>query len=306
MTVTMRFKELGKTGVRIPEIGLGMWRYHGGPEPLRRGLDAGALFIDTAESYGNEGVAAEAMAHRRGRVFLATKVSPAHFRRRDLIKAADESLKRLRTDYIDLYQLHRPNDDIPVEETLGAMEDLVDAGKVRFIGVSNFSIAQLQHAQRAMHKYPIVSNQVRFNLIDRTIAAALLPSCQANGVTVIAYSPLARGFQHILDCDPRGVLASIAKATGRTPVQVALNWCLCLDGVVAIPKGNSVDHVLENCGASGWRLSPEQVHQLDESTVFKRRSGFEMFLRQHLPPDLKRGIQQLVQVLPRGLRRKIN
>jgi diketogulonate reductase-like aldo/keto reductase len=157
-----------------------------------------------------------------------------------------------------------------------------------------------------MRKHPIVSNQVRFNLIDRTIAADLLPYCHANGVTVIAYSPLARGFQHILDCDPRGVLASVAKATGRTPVQVALNWCLCLDGVVTIPKGNSVEHVLENCGASGWRLSPEQVRQLDESIVFKRRSGIEMFLRQHVPGGLKQGIQQFVQRLPRGLRRKIN
>ena len=306
MTDTMLYKELGKTGVQIPELGIGMWHYQAGVEPIRKGLDAGALFIDTAESYGNERVAAEAMADRRGQVFLATKASPAHFRRADLIKAADDSLKRLRTDHIDLYQLHTPSDDIAVEETLGAMEELVDAGKVRFIGVSNFSLAQLQHARQAMRKHPIVSNQVRFNLIDRTIAAGLLPYCQANGVTVIAYSPLARGFQHILDCDPRGVLASVAKATARTPVQVALNWCLCLDGIVTIPKGNSVEHVLENCGASGWRLSPEHVRQLDESIVFKRRSGIEMFLRQHVPPGVKRGIQQFAQHLPSGLRRKLN
>jgi diketogulonate reductase-like aldo/keto reductase len=306
MTDTMTFKELGKTGVQIPELGLGMWNFHAGPDPLRQGLDAGALFVDTAESYGNEAVAADAMGNRRKQVFLATKVSPFHFRRTDLIKAADASLKRLRTDYIDLYQLHQPNDDVPIEETLGTMEHLVDAGKVRFIGVSNFSVAQLQQAQRVMRKYPIVSNQVRFNLIDRTISADCLPYCQTNGITVIAYTPLARGFQHLLDCDPRGALSSVARATGRTPVQVALNWCLCQDGVVTIPKGNSVEHILENCGASGWRLSPEQVRQLDESVVFKRRSGIEMFLRQRTPPGLKRGIQRLVQHLPRNLRRKIN
>ncbi|MGH6894112.1 MAG: aldo/keto reductase [Dongiaceae bacterium] len=306
MTDTMRCKELGKTGVRIPELGLGMWHYHAGPEPLRRGLDTGACFIDTAESYGNEAVAAEAMADRRAAVFLATKVSKAHFRRVDLIKAAHDSLSRLRTDRIDLYQLHEPNDDIPVEETLGAMEELVDAGKVRFIGVSNFSLAQLQHARKAMRKYPIVSNQVRFNLIDRTIAADLLPYCQANGITVIAYSPLARGFQHILDCDPRGVLQEVASETGRTPVQVALNWCLCLDGVVTRPKGNSIGHVLENCGASGWHLSPEHIRRIDAAIVFRRRSGIEVLLRRYLPPGLKRGIQGLVQHLPRGLRRKFN
>jgi diketogulonate reductase-like aldo/keto reductase len=306
MTDQIFLKEIGKTGVRIPELGVGMWEYHAGTDPLRKGLDAGALFVDTAESYGNEAVAADALDGRRERVFLATKASPDHFRRAALIKAADESLRRLRTDYIDLYQLHKPNDDVPIEETLGAMEELVDAGKVRFIGVSNFSVAQLQAAQRAARKHPIVSNQVRLNLIDRTINEDLLPYCQRNGVTVIAYSPLARGFQHILDCDPQGVLRKIAEETGKTPVQVALNWCLCLDGVVAIPKGNTVAHVLENCGGSGWRLTPEQVRKLDRAIVFKRRSGIEMFLRKRLPPGMKRGVQQLVQYLPRGLRRKIN
>jgi diketogulonate reductase-like aldo/keto reductase len=302
----MNFKELGRTGVRIPELGLGMWNYHAGPEPIRKGLDAGALFIDTAESYGNEAVAGEAMAGRRANVFLATKVSADHLRRADLLRAADDSLRRLRCDHIDLYQIHKPNDAVPVEETLGAMEELVDVGKVRFIGVSNFSLAQLRRAQQSMRKHPIVSNQVRFSLIDRTIAADLLPYCQASGVTVIAYSPLARGFRNILDCDPRGVLAQVAGETRRTPVQVALNWCLCLDGVVTIPKGNSVEHVLDNCGASGWRLSPQQLRRIDEAIVSRRRGGIESLLRQNLPPGLKRGIQQLVQHLPRGLRRKIN
>jgi len=306
MTGAIFDRALGRTRVRIPEVGLGMSHYHAGPGPIRQGLDAGALFIDVAESYGNEEVAGQAMAGRRGQVFLATKVSPSHLRRPDLLKAADESLARLRTDYVDLYQIHRPNAEIPIEETLGAMEDLVDAGKVRFIGVSNFSLAQLQAAQGAMRRHPIVSNQVRFNLIDRTIAADLLPYCQAGGVTVIAYSPLARGFQHILDCDPHGVLAKVAEETGRTRVQVALNWCLCLEGVVVIPKGNSTEHVLENCGASGWRLSEEQVRRIDEAIVFRKRGALESFLRKALPPGLKRSIQQIVQHLPRGLRRRIN
>src|SRR5262245_51313569 len=131
----MFLTELGRTGVRIPEVGLGMWDYHAGPDPLRSGLDADALFIDTAESYGNESVAADAITGRRAKVFLATKVSPQNFRRADVHKAADNSLRRLRTDYIDLYQLHKPNDAVPLEETLGAMEELVDAGKVRYIGV---------------------------------------------------------------------------------------------------------------------------------------------------------------------------
>ena len=105
----MRRKELGKTGVMVPEIGLGTSAYHGGAELLQTGLDAGALFIDTAESYGTEPVVGEAIAGRREQVFLATKVSPQHFRRPDVIAAAENSLRRLRTDYIDLYQLHEPN-----------------------------------------------------------------------------------------------------------------------------------------------------------------------------------------------------
>lgn len=301
----MLCKELGNTGVQIPEIGIGTWHYHAGPGPLRKGLDAGALFIDTAESYGTEPVVAEAIAGRRERVFLATKVSSHNFRRADVLKATDGSLRRLRTDHIDLYQLHEPNDAIPIEETLGAMEDLVDAGKVRFIGVSNFSLAQLQNAQRAMRKYPIVSNQVRYNLIDRTIDDGLLPYCQANRVTIIAYSPLARGFQHILDCDERNVLGKLAGMTGRTPVQVALNWCVCQPGMVAIPKGNSEEHVLENCGASGWRLHPEQVREIDQAIVFRHRSGLEIFLRRHLPPAGKEALQRLVRLAPRALRRRI-
>jgi diketogulonate reductase-like aldo/keto reductase len=302
----MLFKQLGNTGTQIPEVGIGTWDYHGGPDPLRKGLEAGALFVDTAESYGSEPVVSEAIVGLRDRVFLATKVSPQHFRRADLCKAADDSLARLRTNYIDLYQLHEPNDRIPLEETLGAMEELVERGKVRFIGVSNFSVEQLQRAQRAMRKQTIVSNQVRFSLIDRTIDQALKAYCESNKITIIAYSPLARGFQRILDCDPARVLAKLGKNTGRTAVQVALNWCLCREGVVIIPKGNSVEHVLENCGASDWRLSPEQVREIDEAILYRRRGRLETLLRASVPPSAQRAIKSLVPILPRGLRRRLN
>ena len=302
----MLFKELGKTGVQIPEVGIGTWNYHAGPEPLRKGLDAGALFIDTAESYGTEQVVAEAIADRRASVFLATKVSPNHFRRTDVIKAADESLHRLRVNCIDLYQLHEPNEKIPIEETLGAVEELIGAGKVRYAGVSNFSVAQLRSAQEAMRKYPIVSNQVRFSLVDRTICPDLLPYCQSRGITVIAYSPLARGLNYILDCDPHGVLSAMAQATGRTPLQIALNWCLCQDRVVVIPKGNSTEHILENCRATDWRLNPEQYRQISELVAFRRRGWVDSVIRRCLPSGVKQGIKSLGRCLPRGLRRRLH
>src|SRR5207249_7990268 len=161
-------------------------------------------------------------------------------------------------DCIDLYQLHCANYLVPMAETLAAMEKLVEAGKVRFIGVSNFSVSQLKKAQKCMQKNRIVSNQLRYNLVDRTIEPRLLPYCQTNGVTVIAYSPLARKFQRIIDGDRQGCLAKIVKSVGKTAAQAALNWCLCKDRVIAIPKSSSVEHVAENCGASDWRLSPEQ------------------------------------------------
>jgi len=210
-----------------------------------------------------------------------------------------------RQDHIDLYQIHEPSDSIPLEETLGAMEELVDAGKVRFVGVSNFSVAQLRRAQRAMKKHPLVSNQVRFNLADRTILNELLPYCQANHVTVIAYSPLARHWRQLLDSDPQGMLRRLAGVTDRTPVQIALNWCLCQDGVVVIPKGNSVEHVLENCGASGWRLTPELIHELDQAISFRCRSSLELVLRRYLPPGFKGWIRNLARLSPRALRRRL-
>jgi diketogulonate reductase-like aldo/keto reductase len=302
----VNYKELGATGLTIPEIGLGTWTYHSGPEPLRKGLEAGALFIDTAERYGSEETVGEAIRGIRPRVFLATKVSPEHFRRADVLRAADQSLKRMGTDYIDLYQLHEPNHEIAIEETMAAMEELVDAGKVRYIGVSNFSVEQMRAAQRALRKYPLVANQVRYNLVDRTIEEDLFPYCQAQRISIIAYSPLARGLSFIRDNDPEGILAEVARETGKSPAQVAINWCLCKDNVVAIPKGNSVEQVLDICGASGWRLSPEHLRRLNEGVQWRRRSQAEKILRRLMPPKVKRLVGSAVRLLPASVRRRFN
>jgi diketogulonate reductase-like aldo/keto reductase len=275
----MDLKELGRTGVHLPEIGLGTSGYKGGVDPLRRAIELGAFFIDTAESYGSEEVVGEVLKGFRERVFLATKVSPAHFKREDVLKAADESLRRLRTDRIDLYQLHEPNPKVPIEETMSAMEALVDAGKVRFIGVSNFSLRQLKQAHAAMRKHPIVSNQVRYSLVDRTIEKELLPYCQKNGITILNYSPLARGLQNVQRQDPQRVLRKIAAATGRTEAQVALNWCIAKPAVIAITKSNSVGRIVEDCNASGWRLSTDELRQLDLGIRYGRRGPVEVALR---------------------------
>ena len=303
--LTLRLKPLGQSGTLLPEVGLGTYAYQGGVEPLRAGIDAGAAFVDTAESYGTESVVGEAIRAQRRRVFLATKVSPAHFRFRDLIAAADRSLRQLKTDYIDLYQLHEPNEEVPIEETLGALESLVEAGKVRFVGVSNFSVDRLQRAQLALARHRIVSNQVRYSIVDRTIEDGLLHYCLAQRITVIAYTPLARGLRHLRDCDPRGLLDELGRKYGRTPAQVALNWCLRRDQVVGIPKADSIPHVLENCGASGWDLAAEDASRLDQGIRFRRRSTMENVLRRLAPRGVKSIIKRAVSRLPASVRRRV-
>jgi len=297
-------KELGRTGVFIPELGIGTSNYHAGPGPLRQGLERGALFLDTAESYGTEDVVGQSVKGMRDRVFIATKVSPQNFRAADLRRSVENSLLRLGIDTVDLVQLHYPNPSIPIAETMGAMADLVDAGKVKYVGVSNFSVAQLREACQALGKYPVVSNQVRYNLIDRTIEADLLPYCQANHITVIAYTPLARGLHRIRDCDPGGIVDQVARETGKSPAQVVLNWCLSKDGVVAIPMSNSAEHLLENCESSGWRLTAPQLALLNTRIQYRHRNRLDTLLRRHLPGRLQSLALKTAKWLPRGLRRR--
>lgn len=275
----MEYRKLGTTSIALPVIGLGTWQYNGGVEPLRTGIALGARFIDTAEAYGSEEVAGEAIRKIRKDVFLATKVSPRHFRFEGVIDAADRSLSRLQTDYIDLYQLHWPNYTVPLEETMGAMERLVETGKIRFIGVSNFMLADLKAARKVLVKSSIVSNQVRYNLIDRTIEPDLLPYCREQGITIIAHSPLATGLSNLRARDPEDILGQLAARKSKTMAQIAINWCLSKPGVVTIPKASSPAHVRENCQACDVPLSDEDLRLLDTGVKFRRRSRFELGLR---------------------------
>lgn len=266
----MEQRELGNTGVMVPVIGTGVWRYSGGVEPLRQGVAAGASLIDTAEVYGTEDVVGAAVKDIRDQVFIATKVSGDHLGYDDVLRAAEASLQRLGTGHIDLYQLHWPSARVAIGETMRAMETLVDRKLIRFIGVSNFSLAEMRAAQAALKNYPLVANQVLYNLERRHIEADLLPYCQANHITLIAFTPLASGRlarRTEYPANPRGMkaLATIAVSMGKTMGQVALNWCTSHPGVIAIPKSNSTVRVVENCGASGWRLAPAQVKELDDA-----------------------------------------
>jgi len=272
-------KLLGNSGVQVPELGIGTWQYRGGVEPLQAGIELGACFVDTAESYGTEPVVGQAIHGIRDRIFLASKISPRHFRQQDVIRAAECSLKQLGTDRLDLYQLHWPNYTVPIEETMGAMERLVETGKIRFIGVSNFTVAELRRAQAALSRTRIVSNQVRYSLVDRLPEQGLLQYCGANQISLLAYSPLATGFNNLRVCDPEDALGQVADATGKTRAQVALRWCLSHSQVIAIFKANKVEHVRENCAASGWGLKPEHRQLLETGIRCQSRSRPERFLR---------------------------
>ena len=282
----MQLKELGRTGAMTPEVGLGTWKYRGGVEPLHRGIELGAYLIDTAEMYRTEDVVGQAVRGIRQRVQVATKVLGSNLRYDRVMRAMEGSLRLLDMDYVDLYQIHWPNSSVPVAETMRAMEDLVDSGMARYIGVSNFSLRQLQEAQAAMTRHPIVSNQVLYSLKQRSIERDLLPYCQQNAITLMAYTPLASGSLAVSAAAPSGesgaglrraagrllgrnrgidVLQQVAREAGKTPAQVALNWCTSRPNVIVIPKSDSVTRTEENCGASGWRLSTAQVRRLDDA-----------------------------------------
>jgi len=265
----IELKQLGNTGVMLSEIGLGTWKYRGGVEPLRRGIELGAYLIDTAEIYRTENVVGQAIQGIRERVFIATKVSGEHLRADAVLRAADASLHLLGTQVIDLYQIHWPNARVPIQETMQAMETLVDRGQVRYIGVSNFSLRELRAAQEVMTKYPIVANQVLYNLNRREIERDLLPYCQEHHITILAYTPLDDGRlatpSRFRRQQSTGVLEQVAAEAHKTMAQVALNWCTARPHVIAIPKSDRVERTVENCQASGWRLTPAQLQRLDEA-----------------------------------------
>ena len=267
----MRTKELGKTGVQIPEIGLGTSQYVGGPAALVCGIEAGANLLDTAARYGTEDVVGEAIQGRRDSVFVATKVSGATVKYDQVIESANESLARLGIDRIDLFQIHWQDPNVPIKETMSAMETLVDEGKVGYIGVSNYTVDQMKEAQDSLKNNPLVSNQVLYNLADREIEDEVLPYCQENGITVLAFSPLAQGRLASLSffwrTNAMNTLRRIAGELGKTSSQVALNWCISKRNVVPIPKSSQEARVIEFCASSGWDLTPDQVSELDRMFV---------------------------------------
>ncbi|MFP3190517.1 MAG: aldo/keto reductase [Thermoproteota archaeon] len=273
--MSIEYKFLGITGEKIPSIGLGTWGLGGYSrsssandekeiELIRYAAEKGLTFIDTAEMYGAghaEELVGQAVKDIRSKVFIATKVSPEHLRYDDVIKACERSLKRLQTSYIDLYQIHWPNPRVPLRETIKALERLAEEGKIRYIGVSNFSVELLKEAISLTSKHDIVSNQVEYSLLSREIEKDLLDFAKNNKITIIAYSPLARGA--IFSGEYAEKLRKICEKYNKTISQVALNWLISKENVVAIPKTSKKERIDEFLGAYGWRLSKEDVEEIE-------------------------------------------
>jgi len=203
----------------------------------------------------------------RDKVVIATKFSPDHSEYNEVIASAEGSLRRLNTDYIDLYQVHWPNPEVPINETMRALEHLVENGKVRHIGVSNFSLSQLKEAREVLKKHDIVSNQVEYNLFDRHIEKDVLPYCEEENISVIAYSPLDQG--KMARGDVSNELDRLAKKYKRTASQIILNWLNTHQPVISIPKSLTKKHILENASSLDFEMEEEDIDAIGRD--FKKK-----------------------------------
>lgn len=312
----MEIRNLGQSGLRVSAIGLGCNNFGGrsGPEEtkavIHKALDLGITLFDTADTYGNRGGSEDLMGQILGddrkRIVLATKFAnpmddvgvKAGAARRYIMNAVEDSLRRLRTDWFDLYQVHSPDPLTPIEETLRALDDLIRQGKVRYIGCSNFPAWQVVEAQwtaRANGLNAFVSCQDEYSLIKREPEADLLPAMRKYGLGLLPYAPLASGLltgkyrrnapmpagtrlaatQRLADryLTERnwGIaekLGDFVEARGRTMLELAFSWLLARDPVSSVIAGATRPEQLEqNVRAGAWKLTPEEMAEIDRLTA---------------------------------------
>lgn len=270
------------SGEAIAVLGQGTWKM--GEDSRRRadevnalklGLDLGITLIDTAEMYasgGAEEVVAQAIAGRRAEVFVVSKVLPSNASRAGVQRACENSLKRLRTDRIDLYLLHWPG-SVPLAETVEAFEALKKAGKIRHWGVSNFDAEDMEDLAGLPDGGNAQTNQVLYNLVRRGVEFDLAPWSRKRGIPLMAYSPVEQG---ALARNAR--LDAVAARHNATAAQIALAWVMHREGVIAIPKASSQEHVRQNFAALDIELTAEDLADLD---------------RAFPPPTRKRGLEMI-------------
>ncbi len=317
----MEKRKLGSSDIEVSVVGLGCWAIGGwqwgGTDDekaiaaIRKAIDVGMVLIDTAPIYGfghSEEIVGKAIEGRRDEVVLATKCGllwehPTReprfvdedgnevfgdLTKESVLKEAEDSLRRLKTDTIDIYQCHRPDELTPAEETMEALNLLLEQGKIRAIGTSNFSVDQMKAFRE---QGPVHSEQPRFSMLDRTIEPEILPYCIGNNVSILAYSPLERGLltgkvtldrefrrgDHRRDepwfqkknlkraLDFLEKLKPIAADHGKTLAQFAANWVICQEGITtALVGARAPEQVVENAGAADWRLTWEELRLIDQ------------------------------------------
>lgn len=262
-----------KSGFELPVYGLGLWQMGGRWETdtskdsneiraIQEAIEVGITHIDTAESYGN-GHAEELLnkaieGYDRSKLFIASKVSASNQSYDDLRRSFEASLKRIGTDYIDLYMLHRyPEPGIPIADTMRALDELVEQGAIKYIGLCNMSPNRFQEAQKHT-KNKLVCNQVHYNVQYREIEdKGVLDFCQQNDVMCVAWRPVQKG-----TLPTSSLLDELAKKYGKTPMQIAINWLISQDNVVTLSKTSSSEHLMENLGAIGWTMEADDVGRI--------------------------------------------
>jgi Aldo/keto reductases, related to diketogulonate reductase len=263
----MKTLEMG--GNIVPVLGQGTWNIGDSARAraseiatLRRGIECGMNLIDTAEMYGagrSEDLVGETIAGLRDLVYLVSKVLPSNASFQGTIHACETSLKRLRTEVIDLYLLHWRG-RYPLHETIRGFERLMQDGKIRSWGVSNFDVDDMEELYTTPGGSACAANQVLYNPEHRGIEFDLLPWCRQNGVTVMAYSPVGQGGRLLAS----SALRKVAEKHAVSPVQTALAWCL-RQSLLAIPKASSISHVEENAAAGMLQLDAEDLATIDKA-----------------------------------------
>ncbi len=267
---------------KIPKLGIGTWEMGGRQSAdtseddkfisaIRFAIENGIRHIDTAENYASghtEEVVGNAIkGFEREKMLITSKVSEENLGYKNLLRSAENSLKRLQTDYLDLYLLHHPNPDVPLSETMKAINELIKKGLIRNFGLSNFPVDLVEDVMQ-LTDAPIITNQLEYNLFTRNngritedVESTIIPFCLKNNISIMAWRPVLKGAKNALQ---QAAILEIAEKRNATPMQIALAWLLNKPLMLAIPKMTSEKHILENIAAASISLSQEEMQVLDK------------------------------------------
>ena len=311
--------KLGKSDLKVSRIGIGGGQWgienYGITDPtsikatINHAIDSGINYLDTAESYANgasEKYIGEVVKERgdRENLVIATKIHQTHLGFDEVLKACNASLRRLQTDYIDLFQIHAPSFNVPISETMIALRTLLDEGKVRYVGVSNFQVSLCEVAINSLDNHEVISNQLEYSILNRNIEKAMLKYSEWREIPIIAYSPLARGMltgkytsgtqippddrrnkkplfsnpENIAILQPlMEIIKNIGEKNNASIAQVSLNWLLKHDNVIPLPGAKSIEQVDSHVAATTWKMSDDDWNAISDASNDLRLNEFYNF-----------------------------